>query len=310
MVARAGAGPVLVAALIVGAAAWVHGHRPRQELPPSVETLIVIAQRERAVALPPTDVLVVGDSSALMGVDPVALGARIGDRHVESLAVLAWVGPAGYAALLDRVLAKQHPGTVVVLMNAAGLELSEEVYDSTGYEAMVLRDLPGPERQQRQLADVGDGLFFEVIQPAVDFWLPGSFGRTYGTPEDFVAFIRGHQGAAIDPNRYDYHGRTVTFRLSEATERRMAALRDALTRTLPATVRFGVTPVPESEVRADSSQSRAPTIEAARTALGLARDATLDLPLALPDADFATPTHLGPPGRGPFVEALAKALSH
>jgi hypothetical protein len=307
MVARAGGGSLLVAGALVAAAAWVHARGSRSALPPAVETVIVTTQLERAVALPPTDVLVVGDSSALMGVDPVALGAELGGRHVELLATLTWVGPAGYAALVDRVFSKQHPGTIVVLMVA--LSLDENFYRATGYEAMVLQDLRGPARIPRQLADFGDGLFLEVVQPAVDFWLPGTFGRRYGTPEDLAAFIRGHQGACIDPNHYVPPGRTISFQLSEATERRMTVLGDTLARALPATAHFGMTPLPESEVGVDTAESRARTIVAARTALRLAREAVLDLPLALPDADFATSGHLGASGRGPFTAALASALS-
>jgi hypothetical protein len=300
-----------VGATIVLAAAALHRAHPAPVRPLSVEELLVLAQRERAGALPPTDVLILGDSSALMDVDPVALGEDLGHAHVESLATLAWVGPAGYAHILRQVLATQRPARIVILMNGTGLQQEEAIYAGTGYEAMVLSDLPGPgyARRQQLAADVRDGLFLESMQSVVDFPLPGSYGRTYGTPDDLVTYIRQHQGGLVDPNHYSGKRQEYVFRLSEATASRLATLREALALAAPSRVSFGITPVPDNEVGARTAESRAAVLAGVGRALDLPDDALLDLPLSMFDADFATSSHLGGAARRVFTELVARAVA-
>src|SRR4051812_35657736 len=70
----------------------------------SVDTLIIKAQRERARQLRAPEVALVGDSSCLMGIDASLLGSEL-KRSVESLCSLASLGPRGYAALVEMMMA-------------------------------------------------------------------------------------------------------------------------------------------------------------------------------------------------------------
>jgi hypothetical protein len=101
----------VVLLVLVSGGAW----NAIEPVPPSqsLENVIVEAQIARAQAGRAVDLLIVGDSSALMGIDAPVLGAKLGGARVESLALFGSVGPAGYAALLDVRRFKRRTATLM-----------------------------------------------------------------------------------------------------------------------------------------------------------------------------------------------------
>src|SRR5215813_573698 len=85
-IARAGGPTLLFAAGLLVAAGFLarpeSGHAARRDL----ESIVIEGQIERARTIPEADVLILGDSSALMGIDADDLGRELGGKRVESLA--------------------------------------------------------------------------------------------------------------------------------------------------------------------------------------------------------------------------------
>jgi hypothetical protein len=96
-----GAGPTVLAALILlGLAEGWSRQAPARE-PATIEDILISEQVRRAHELRGSiDVVILGDSSALMGIDPVELSRLFGGR-VESLALFGSTGPGAYGELLD-----------------------------------------------------------------------------------------------------------------------------------------------------------------------------------------------------------------
>ena len=316
-------------------AAWFGMALAADLLPPhdgtrDLERIIVREQLRRANVIRP-EVLVVGDSSALMGVDARRLSRALG-RRVESLATLAWVGPAGYGRLVSLASrgGPSHPTAVVVLMCGSSLSLEEYKFRLDDYEQQVLAteassptDFPAQRAadaarlrgrrvslRPRQLARWRNRIYDRVFLPFVDPPLPGRLGFYYGWPKDIAVALERGQGTMVDPalpNPGRWPAR-YQFDVSTAVGQRLSVLARSLHEDGVEIASFGITPIPDSAVGAETAASRERTLANCVEALQLPSDAALVLPLSLPAEKFATFSHLNAAGRQEYTDLLAQAL--
>lgn len=313
--AQAFAPTLLAAAVLLGAVELWMRLAPSERIPPSVEAIIVESQLERARAGQPADVLILGDSSALMDVDAAALGQALGGADVVGLGTLGFVGPKGYAAILDRYLDEVRDGAaprlVVFLINSASLLLTASELEARGFESMVVAG-----RFQRPLGPVQgarEKLYLDVVAPALNPPLPGRYGQVYGWPDDLARVLDAESGTCTDPSEplpeaAPGSRRAYTFTLSEGVRDRLPVLRRALARLGPERVRVSITPIPHSKEHDETAAARAAVAAELLAELGLPASSWLELPASLPDPSFATSTHLAPAGKSVYTQALAAAL--
>lgn len=324
-------GPSLaVAAAVLVALAVASQHLPSQEGERGLEAIIVREQIRRARTVRP-DLLIVGDSSALMGVDARLLSRSL-HVDVESLATLGWVGPAGYAQFVRAV--SRTPGTpkvVLLLMCGAGLQVEEPTFAQTGYEAAVLQELghPPENANDREEAIVPASIpafsrqwartvvsaarervytrtFLVLLSPP----LPGRLGFYYGWPEDIARAMDRDRGSLVDPTLGDLKTIRVAyqFSISDAVRRRLPAFAAAARTSGATNIWFGITPVPQTVVGPGTLESRAEVASRCLQRLGLSAAAELPAPAWLPATSFATFTHLNALGRQRYSEILVELL--
>jgi len=299
--------PALIAAAIlcVGEIAYRRAPiHPRSD----PDEVAVSAQIYRAQRLPDSAVLVIGDSSSGANVDADELGRLLGGKHVECLSVQGWVGPAGYAHMLDEYFAKERPPTtVILLLHGDPLRMKTEEFARFGTERRVLEGVPRPLRRPGAGARVK--FFEDLINPLIDLPLPGLLGAQYGWPDDLSRAIKRQNGCLPDPNSFEAKEKgAYEFSLSPAVADRLELLRSSLERSGAASVRFGMSPIPSSLAGPGTIESRDAVREEIRTALRLERDALLDTPLKLPDENFASVTHLNLSGRSSYTPRLFELL--
>jgi hypothetical protein len=297
--------PVAVAALLVAASTALFVH-DRGEPAVTLDDHIVAAQRAHAREHRPADLVVVGDSSALMGVDPVLLGQRLNLR-VESYALLAWAGPAAWGAVAAEAGAAGPPKVAVLGVNAAAVGLSDGRYHEKGTEHLIVegtRDWP------RFPWTAGRDRTYElVVDPLMRFPLPGSYGVAYGYPDVLRARLMENHGGLIDPNRLAAGpAAPVRAQPSPAFLGRLPRLWSRLEGLGVERVMVVSTPVPAARCDAQTEHELAGVRAAIAATARPGWVTALDLPVCRPDADFATATHLAAPGRAAFTVALAEAL--
>lgn len=304
LVARIAGPTVLLAALAVGAAeAWFR--LDPSEGPTDLESIVLQAQQARARTIPAADLLIVGDSSGLMDIDAAALAERLG-RRVESLAIIGFAGPRGFAALLREYTARVRPSTVVLVMHGESLNLQEATFTDLGLEEQAVSG------GRRRPAPPGVGarrqLFESLVAPFVDFPLPGAYGTYYGMPAELRRRLESGHGSLVDPSYSWTTGQRVdyAFTLTDAVRGRLSSVNDAI--TFPAALHVVVSPLPQSTINAGTIPSRERTSAQVLAALG-PRWHPLDTPIALDDSLFATLTHLNADGRRAFTDQLAIALA-
>jgi hypothetical protein len=297
--------PLLVVALLLAAAASMVLLVP-PVVPPTIDGVVMDTQLARARTMERADVVLVGDSSGLAGVDPALVGARLG-RRVESLATLGFAGPASYGRLLELALAAgARPSIVLVVIHPQSLGYDESVFDITPYERSAL----GISRRTATSAfrDVKTALSGAILR-VVDLPFPGSWGRAYGRASQLRTAIERSHGALPDPTDRPVGASTPVYTLTDAVARRLPALGTALHRAQARCTFVALAPVPSPALSPAATAAREALLGRVRHLLAPAESTALDLPAALPAPLFASTTHLNARGRATYSQRVADLLS-
>lgn len=297
-----GAAPTALVALLLLGSIDVWSRRHPAQAPETIEDMLISEQILRARTMTGSvDWVILGDSSALMGIDPVELGRRLGGKRVESLALFGYTGAAAYGELLELASARAEIRGVLVMMNAGSLSLEDGILLS----GSIRDQASGP----RTATGARDKIFYDGLGGVVDYPLPGSFGRHYGWPEDLRRAIREDHGGLVDPNRRWNDRRKTTaqiYSVSLSVESRLKRLGESLQRVGVRKALCGFTPIPDVRNLEESLRSRELASRRYSAALGIE---FLNTPESMPERSFATSTHLSPQGRQAYTECLADLLN-
>ena len=305
-----GPGLVVTGALALGihAGRWLDlWPAPRPTL--DVDRTILIHQIEAASQPQDAQIVLLGDSSCLMDVDAAALTERLG-RAVLNLGTLSYLDLSAQAALLQR-FTQANPGRlrrVVLLLHPEALRrpTPEPYYTKLFRSLLEQRESPAPTVHGRRLARwLGlETLRERVVARLVPTPLPGAYGRRYGFSRELEAYLQAHRGSAIDPTTRPFEG-SAEYRLAPTWQAACRRFRSSL----PSGVRVavGITPVPTGFALRDYRDTRARMLR--QLAAWLDAEALESLPPVLPDAWFASVTHLNARGVPHYTTALAAALS-
>jgi hypothetical protein len=291
------------------AAGLLPSARPLQDM----DHTILSHQAVAALTAGPAEMVLLGDSSCLMGVEPVRLAARTG-RSSLGLATMSYLGLEAQGRLLA-AYARRHPGSprwVLLLMHPEALRLREtssyhEALLSSLIEGQGVPDQPGALAGLQRLLGLSE-LRNRVLSRCIPVPLAGEFGQFYGFSTDLWRHLERHRGAAVDPNRFspaEARG-NAEYRLAKRIEADCHAFR----RQLPAGTRLavGLTPSPAGFVLANHAETAAGMLR--QSGVWLEPDLLLtNLPVTLPNGLFASTTHLNGEGRRVFTEAVARELS-
>ena len=270
-----------------------------------VEGSIVTEQINRSKSIRNADIIIIGDSSALMGTDPALFKKLTKGKKVESLATLGWVGPRGYAALLENYLQNNKKiDTVIFLIAGASMEVDEATFSNTGYEKTVT-GAASPSSLKNRLTGARNFLFYNTIDRAVDMPLPGSYGKYYGFDSRLRKHMRDHNGSLIDPNALQKTGTgEYRFKLSDAFIPRCATFNKLILSGKVKHTYLAVAPLPEFLSGNATIASRKRAISSLTKLTGISPGMVLNTPVSLPDKYFATTTHLNENGKRYFTELL------
>lgn len=277
---------------------------------------VVLATKARLARTPPVpspSVVLLGDSSCLMGVDAPRLSTLLG-RPALNLATLSFLDPASHGSLL-RELAQHSPtppALAVLLLHPEALRGGESIPALDRYLQAQMRPGTGtPDQLMRREATAywlgADDLRECLLQTWIPVPLRGAFGDAYGTHLVAAGQLRLQAGSLVDPHQFE------PASLNGSAEYRLAAtLRtasEAFRRTVPVGTRLaiGVTPVPASFATPHHAEKVASMLE--QWSGWIRPDIALrGLPAVLPDTLFATHTHLTAAGREIYSAWVAREL--
>jgi len=278
-----------------------------------VDQTILIHQAQASQSPSGADLLLLGDSSCLMNVSGKYLEDLAGTGHrVLNLGSLSYLGLNGFATLLARY-ADANPGRLRTVVVLAHPEMLRGIAPVPQYLLLLSDYYAGADSgdastvQGQMSGFLGLDIFRDRLWSRVPQPLPKAYGQYYGFNADLDAFMSQHRGSVVDPYRYARQpGQgNAEYRLASSWQGGCQALKAAVPPT--AKLVIGITPVPDSF---------APPKYAARWQAMLEQwgqwiqaDARLaDLPPTLPEADFASTTHLNETGARRYTQILAHCL--
>lgn len=273
---------------------------------------ILYEQVTRAKSLPDVDVLILGDSTALMDVDAARLSDLLNCR-VESLATVGYVGPAGYGALLDTYIDRgRSTRELLVLVSPVTLALPEQ-WDW----ARIIREDGGlpPLVPQPPVIGAMEKVRTELLYKVVYYpYNLGPYGAFYGGYQQFRKYIQTHHGSAVDPtppqgrDPYNAGYPPYLFERSSWWRDNLPGLANAIGRFDVSRTFLTFTPITGNYESTATLESRAEALDEVAGVLGLARTNLLALPSSLPTPLFASGFHLNERGRALYTELVGNIL--
>lgn len=289
----------------------------------SIDFVIVHRQLARVAAAERASVAFFGDSSCFMGVDPPVLATLL-RRPVEAYCTLAYIGPAGYASSIRRLISGPAQPDIIVLMIHPTQFRREPSWES--WPAFVENWTPQPALTQKFPIAGLDYIRLDVLGRSLFKPLPGAYGRFYGGEAQFIDMIDGRGGSAVDPNlglternlgqvddivrrSTPQRGPEISFERNDQFRGSVGKLREALRDFDPARVFLVISPVPDSNLSESGAAQRAAAGREIAGLLGLPERNFVPTPAALPLAYFSSQTHTTRWGKQHFTKGLGEVLA-
>jgi hypothetical protein len=257
-----------------------------------------------------------------MGLDPKLLGRALDGRNVQSFCSIGFLGPAGYARMLDSMIVRNAAPKALVFMFHPVTFRREASWE---YWPAFVRNAGQAEAPSLRFPRSAlDYLEFEWLSRLIYNPLPGAYGRYYGGEGAFRAAIEARQGSAIDPNtglnvsRIEAmiaspsppYGEATDFSINQSYRDALSTLGETIRKLPPRTaVYLIVSPLPDYTFRPGTLDQRAGRAKDIALALGIDNSHILDTPATLYAPYFASTTHLNRWGQQIYSAELAKQLA-
>jgi hypothetical protein len=325
IVARKFVPTAALAALVLGIAHFVY-QQSKHQWSRGVETYIVLEQIRRSERLPAADLAFLGDSSCLMGVHIPTLRQAFPGTDVESFCTIGFVGPDGYAAMLDKMIARgRQPRKLILVFSPIQFNRDPrwnewaDFIRTDHFEAASGLTFPAGGLEYIRL----------LMERVVYNPLPGNYAVYYGGKDQFISTIWGEHGSAIDPNRmldipslkafketlaghvfFKPDPKTRPFVINSEFEKALGSLSATLSKLDRSKVYLVIAPVNSLYAQGGPASFHAEAGERIAALLGLDRSQFLDTPDVMLDILYAVyPSHLHRWSRIMYTGELAKTLS-
>lgn len=268
------------------------------------ETVALFHQHESMESDSPADLLLVGDSSCMMGVDAPALSERLGGLSKSlNLGLIIGLSAKTYAEAVRTKIdnARVFPKVLILLISPAKLAEDqrnpwfEDLWQSFAISHSSIEASPFEFVRERLMGR----LFSQSLK--------GNGAWEYGFTSVIWDYLEAHHGSAIDGGEFRWKGKGEgrSFKVLSTLEGEYLDFQSIIGEQVPLFV--GLTPMPETYVgdsfEADREHMLATLSKWMPTAHILA-----NLPATLPGGVFATPTHLNEQGQRVFTRYLAEIL--
>jgi hypothetical protein len=295
--------PVLMAIVIVIFAGFQYEKEPTYK-PPSYDYIIVDGQLERSYTLPSTDILFIGDSSCLMGIDVKLLNRMLQGIKSENLCNIGYVGPEGYAQMLINYFTSGHIAKNIIVM-LHGVQMKRHP-SWEGWAKYIISNKKSL-HINRSFISGAQLKIMEIFGGNVFIPLPGLYGKYYGSETNFMRHVKN--STIIDPGggRCDDSavGTLFHYEINEAFQIALMRMRKVLS-LFKSRVYLIVSPVPNPQTNKSTQEERENAIIKVAKILGIPDQRIIDMPGSLPCNLFSSTTHLAAHGRLLYTEMLAK----
>jgi hypothetical protein len=289
--------------------------RPAAALDPN--TTILMHQSRAARSPGGAELILVGDSTCLVGVDPPTLSQGLPRRmDVVNLATLSWFELRDYAELAAE-FAQTNPDQVraiVLLLTPEKLGMSRSERQEEFWQEVRSNSESGPHSAKRPggasdpfgLRCLRENLLGHVL--AVPLRQRGQGTAYFGFSSEVDAYMTAHHGSLLDFSAFVRP--KSPFRANGTFALDLEAQTRGFRARIPQGTKLfvGFTPVAHSFCGAEAHNDRLESLH--RWNQWLQADTVLtNLPACLPDVLFASKGHLNPAGQQRFTQMVATNLA-
>lgn len=256
------------------------------------------------------DIVIFGDSSGLMGIDPRILEKELG-HTVQNFCTLAYAGPESYATMLEEYL-KRNPKPELVILAFHPIQLGrDKQWD--GWPKIIKESFN--KSSDRICWDKKIGNFLDTVLYESMLYIPlkGGYGGYYGSPKAVEKAMDQDHGSLIDPSvlypqpSTPRPARTELKGMTEAYRASLEILKNVVEKHGLDTLVLVRTPLPEhllyDRARIDEAYQEV------GTTLGVKKNKLLlDELSSMPSHYFSSRTHLNRYGKKEFSRMLASKL--
>lgn len=292
----------------------------------SVDQIIVRQQFNRSGNGEAANILFLGDSSCLMGIDFAELQISLGSTTVKSLCSMGYVGPAGYGKMLLRQVALAgKPDSLVLFIHPVsfkrdpGWDVWLEIID-----AMAREEEPKQHPYKKISQTVQNGLLGTSMFHA----MPGRYGMYYGTVWNFARDVEQH-GSAIDPGtglgpafpHPPIPAKSVKTGQSKPAAETDYAMNQLFIESLrqlrgnleqagidSSRLYLAIAPIPSPGVTEKFKVDREHGITVILNELGMQEKQLIQLPESMENLEFSSATHLNRWGKSYYTQIFSTAL--
>ena len=295
----------LVALLKIGDAL---GILPAPAVSADPDMTLLVHQSHASHTRHPAEIVLLGDSTCLVGVDAPGLSMRLPGRpRVINLSLLIGFGLDVYGKVLqDFVTANEgQVSTAVLLVTPIRFAGTSPSTDSMAAWMGIHYSHVHPGGDPFGIKVLRGNLLSHVLETP----LHGNGAAYFGFSSEIDAYMTAHDGSLIDFGRLNPlpgHPGSAKWTVPSAVGKRSRAFRAEV----PAGVKLfiGFTPGPASRMPPGASEERIDLLREWNQAIGA--DALLtNLPASLPDAFYSKTAHLNATGQREFTMILAEELA-
>lgn len=259
-------------------------------------------------------IVLLGDSTCLMGIDAVRLSAWLpGQPSVLNLSLISGLSLNTYGKALAEFAATNpgKPATAILLLSPGKLNSPS----SAENESAVWENLAHPGSSQQHVSTDNDSLVTPIrsllrenlLSHLLDTPLNGNGAEYFGFASRIDQYLADHRGSLVDFGNYTPPKRRqrTTYQLAPAFAPECRAFRAQV----PAGTRLiiGLTPGARSTGSRDDWARRNEVLNAWNSAIHADRVLT-NLPTTLPDSYFSATGHLNETGQREFTRLVAEEL--
>ena len=278
---------------------------------------VLAHQAAAAKAGLPGEIVLLGDSTCMMGVDALTLEANLpGHGSVLNLGLIVWLGFEDYAGLLSNhsAVTPTRIKTVVLLVTPTKLTLKREDGMGEAWRNLRVQEKASTPKLT-SWRTVKAGLGCDILRRnLLSHWmvrpLAGKGDGTifFGFPNEIDNYMTTHQGSLIELGAFKQSRQQESWSLTPSPD--LAAQCKTLREAVPvgAKLIIGLTPMPESRSSIEERERRPVLLQIWNQHIN-ADGVLTNLPPVMPDIFFASGGHLNLLGQKKFTAILARELS-
>lgn len=214
----------------------------------SWEDTLIKTQLERANrSAPKADIVITGDSSSLMGLDALKMQKML-NISTQSFATMGFVGPEGYAAIVQRYNERPpYKKIKVLIIQLQRLTFADDEKNyAAGYEDIVL----GQKSNKSFFSKIKDPFITLVYKKIFEMPLRGQYRDFYLVPENIRKTLMNNNGTMIDPRQNDDSSkpRNYNCKISDLYLHRLTKMKERIDIINPELTLILFSPIPKNNM--------------------------------------------------------------